>query len=441
MLVSALTLLCFQASAQAPAVPAKDPRLVALLGRIDPKRIERNVRELCSFGTRHTLSDSKDPKRGIGAARKYLEKRLRAAAARSNGRMVVTREPHEVGMRGGTAIEVVNLVATIKGSVEPDRIYVVSGHYDSRNTRGRDGRGDAPGANDDGSGTAAVLELADVLADQPLRATLRLVCYDGEEIGLLGSRADAKALADKGKRVDGMLTMDICGNTEAEDGRRERGYVRAFSYQRSVGDSDGRNLARHASDCARRYLDAFRVKLIFRGDRFGRGGDHRPFDDAGWPAMRFTEPYENYSRQHKNVVLKDGKPYGDLPDYMDFAYLAQVTRLALCVTHELAMAPAAPPRPRVRAASGLSTNAFLRVREGSKDLAGWEFLWRATTAPDWQGTLFVSASEAREGRVRALLEDVLLDDSIVGVRSVAKSGARSRSVSTLEPDSYRRRRR
>ena len=441
MLAAALTLLCFQAPVQEAQAPDKDARLVALLQRIDPKRIERNVRELCAFGTRHTLSSTKSKTRGIGAARDYLENRLRAAAKRSAGRMTVTRERHEVGMRGGTAIEVVNLVATIKGIVEPERIYVVSGHYDSRNTRGRDGDGDAPGANDDGSGTAAVLELADVLADQELHSTLRLVCYDGEELGLLGSRADAGALAKAGKTVDGMLTMDICGNTEAQDGRRERGYVRAFSYQRSVGDSNGRNLARHASDCARRYLEGFRVKLIFRGDRFGRGGDHRPFDDKGWPAMRFTEPYENYSRQHKNVVLKDGKPYGDLPDFMDFAYLGQVTRLALCVAHELAMAPPAPARPRVRAAEGLSTSAFLRVPEPSKKLAGWEFVWRATTAADWEGSVFVPVSAARNGRVTARLANVLLDDSIVAVRSVATSGARSRTVSTLEPDSYRRRRR
>jgi hypothetical protein len=417
--------------------PKRCAKAARLAMSVDAKRLEKTVRDIVAFGTRHTLSDTKDPKRGIGAARDYLEARLRKAASRSQGRMVVTREAHTVGSRRGRNIEVVNLVATIKGFTDPDRVYVIGGHYDSRNISNGDGERDAPGANDDGSGTAAVVELADLLATVPLRATLRLVCYDGEELGLLGSRADAKQLAEQGVVVDGMLTMDIVGNTEGTDGRRERSYVRVFSYQDTAADSPGRNLARVAADCAHRYLSDFRVRLIFRGDRYGRGGDHRPFAEQGWAAIRFTEPYENYPRQHQNVTEKNGKPYGDLPDYMDFAYLANVTRLALCTFYELATAPAMPAPPRVRGRN-FSTTVQIRPGDTPAYLAGWEVVWRGTTAADWQKARFVPKKRATRRGVSVTVEDLLLDDAIVGVRAVSNEGARSRIMSAREASIRRR---
>lgn len=424
---------------QVPQVPGRVADVRTLLAAVDAARLETTVRDLVRFGTRHTLSTTSDPKRGIGAARDYLEQRLRQAAARSNGRMKITREAHKAGMRGRRQVEVVNLVATIRGTEDPDRVYVVSGHYDSRNRAGRDGENDAPGANDDGSGTAAVVELAEVLAGTPLRATVRLVCYDGEEIGLMGSRADARTLKEKETNVDGMLTLDIVGNTEGGDGRRERGYVRVFSYQETGSDSTGRNLARVVSDAARRYVEGFQVKLIFRGDRYGRGGDHRPFHAAGWPAVRLTEPFENYSRQHQDVSERDGKPYGDLPDYMDFPYLANVTRVVLAAIYELASAPPTPISVRVRGTPELGTRAWIRPAAMPEWLAGFELVWRQTTAPDWQGSHFVPKQEPGRRGIETILPNILVDDVIIGARSVATDGSRSRAVSAREPGVGRRR--
>jgi hypothetical protein len=420
---------------QAAEPPALCAEVAPLLTKIEAARLERTVRELVAFGTRHSLSVTDDPKRGIGAARDYVERRLRVAAERSQGRMTVTRESHVAGARGGGELTVVNLVATLRGSVEPDRVYVVSGHYDSRNSDGRDAKGDAPGANDDGSGTAAVLEVADVLAGVPLRATLRLVSYDGEELGLLGSTADAKALAAAKAQVDGMMTLDICGNTESADGRRERGYVRVFSYQDGASDSSGRNLARSLADCARRYLAPLRVKMILRGDRYGRGGDHRPFSAAGFAAVRLSEPFENFGRQHMNVAPRDGKPYGDLPEFMDFDYLAQLARLVLAQAYELANAPPVPPPPRVLGTPELGTRVVLRRPPDLDWLAGYEIVWRDSATADWEHARFVAREAVTdEGLV---LPGVLLDDSVLGVRAVAKDGARSRAVSAPEPAARR----
>lgn len=430
---------------QTPAVPpARCEALVRRLAEVSAARLERTVATLAGFGTRHALSAREDPKRGIGAARRYLLARLRAAAARSDGRMTVAAEPHEVRLRDGRTLRVVNVAARIRGRTRPDLWFVVGAHYDSRNADIRDAEGDAPGANDDGSGTAAVLELADILASWAPPASLELILFDGEELGLLGSRAEAKRLAEAGTRVLGMATLDIVGNTEAEDGRRERGYVRVFAYLEYGGeshraglDSPGLGLARAAADCARRYLAGFRAKLILRGDRFGRGGDHRPFAEAGFPAVRFSEALENFARQHQDVVRGPDGAHGDLPEFVDAEYLAQVTRLVLALTWEQL---AAPPPPRLVLARGtrrLGTRVTIRAA-ADPGRAGWEVLWRATTAPDWQGRRFVPAGPAA---FPLELPDVLLDDSIVGVRSVGRDGSRSRAVAAFERGLLRVRRR
>lgn len=424
-------------------VPDRCARARAARESVRRARIEASVRRLESFGTQHSFSSVDDPERGIGAARTWIERELRAAARTSEGRMTVRRDVYEVGMRRGKKGRFVNLVATLRGREEGGRTYVFSGHYDSRATASFDARGDAPGANDDGSGTAAVLELARVLAPLRLRSTVRLVCYDGEELGLIGSRSDAKALAAKQARVDGMVTLDIVGNTRAADGRAQRGYVRVFSYQEGSRDSSGRNLARAAADVARRYADKaerFAVKLIFRGDRYGRGGDHRPFAEQGWPAIRCTEPFEDFSRQHKNPRQKDGKPYGDFADFMDFEYLTRVTQLVAALAVELADAPPPPPAPRVRGTATLDTTVRWRVSRPAAQLAGWEIVWRSTTEADWSGRRFVSrdAAQTRRG-FEVTLPRLLVDDSIVGLRSVGRDGARSRVVSAPEPGGLRRR--
>jgi hypothetical protein len=337
-------------------------------------------------------------------------------------------------------VELVDVVATLPGASEPERVYVVSGHYDTRNGDGRNATDAAPGANDDGSGTALSLELCRVMAAHTFAATILFVAVDGEEHGLLGATGLAKELAGKKTEVDGMLTADIVGNTLGVDGRRERGYIRCFSYAPRGNDTSGRALARAAADAARRYGEGFLVKLIFRGDRYGRGGDHAPFMREGFPAIRFTEPYEDWSRQHQFVKEKDGKPYADLPEFVDFDYVARVTRVAGALFASLARAPRAPLKVEARGLTA-AYDTELKVTPpagGAVKPWGYEAVWRATTSPDWEGARLFPAAE--KGGVQTLrLPGVLLDDSVVGVRSVSAEGHRSRVTTPPEPDATEQR--
>jgi hypothetical protein len=340
-----------------------------------------------------------------------------------------------------------NIVATLRGTSDPDRVYVVGGHYDSINARNDDSEGLAPGANDDASGTAVVVEACRVLAGVELAATVVFVCYDGEEMGLLGSTEHAERLAAAKVAVDGMITNDIVGNTLGMDGVRRRDWLRCFSYAPRGNDSNGRSLARAVTHAARRHVTGFDVRLVLRGDRYGRGGDHRPFFQAGFPAVRLTEPREDYSRQHQNVTERDGAPYGDLPEFVDFAYAAQVCRVNVATLMELASAPPPPAVLRVRAAR--DRYAVEASWPPVESAAAYELVWRATTAADWEHARRLSAAElgpAREGRgpgsgrrgaeLRATLDELCLDDVVVGVRCVGAGGACSRVTTPPEPDAF-----
>jgi hypothetical protein len=421
-------------------VPGQDPELVKMLAAISPERIEKTIRTLAGFKTRHTLSRTDSDTEGIGAARNWIEQEMKAAASQGNGRMKVERKSYrQLATRLRQEVELVDLVATLPGTSEPARVYVVSGHYDSINGSGRNNTDPAPGANDDGSGTALSLELCRVMAGHEFAATILFVAADGEEHGLLGATGLAKELAASNTNVDGMLTADIIGNTVGVDGRRERGYVRCFSYAARGNDTTGRALARAAADAARRYVDGFAVKLIFRGDRYGRGGDHAPFMREGFPAIRFTEAYEDWSRQHQFITEKDGKPYADLPEFVDFEYVARVTRVAGALVGTLARAPEPPLRVEAR---GL-TKAYdteLKVTPG-KGARPWglEVVWRATTSPDWEGSKLFPLAADGGGQETLRVPGVLLDDSVVGVRTVSAGGHRSRVVTPPEPDATEQR--
>ncbi|MBX3464698.1 MAG: M20/M25/M40 family metallo-hydrolase [Planctomycetes bacterium] len=424
--------------------PIRD-RVRGLLAQVDAARIERDVRTLVGFGTRHVLSRTDSETEGIGAARRWLEAEFAAIAARTDGRLAVARQEATVPcQRPGMPREVaiVNVLATLRGTGDPDRIYVVAGHYDSRNGRGEDGVGAAPGAVDDASGTAAVLEACRVLAGERLPATIVFAAYDGEEQGLLGSRAHAEALSAAGANVDGMITCDIVGNTLGMDGARYHRHVRCFSYAVDGADGPGRSLARAATCAAGAHLPDFEVRLVLRGDRYGRGGDHRSFFERGYPAIRLTEPREDFSRQHQDVVERDGRPYGDLPDYADFAYTANVTRVVVATLAELAAAPPAP----------LAVSAALRRDRYDTELtfvpapgaAAHEFVWRETTAADWTHVVDAAAAAVVPlggGRRQATLAGVCLDDVVVGVRAVGADGSRSRVAVPPEPDRLDRSRR
>jgi len=280
------------------------------------------------------------------------------------------------------------------------------------------------------------LEACRALCRQQFPATLVFAAFDAEEHGLLGSQAHAQALRAAGARVDGMIACDMVGNALGMDGGRYDGQVRCFSYAGSGNDGPGRSLARALTFAAGRHVPAFGVKLVFRGDRFGRGGDHRPFSDAGWPAVRCTELREDFSRQHQGELVRDGRPYGDVPDYVDFAYAANVTRVAVATLAELA---SAPPPPLVVSAQlrrdRYDTEIVFELPDAG---AGCEFVWRETTAPDWTAVVAATTArveELRPGRRKAILANVCLDDVVVGVRAVGADGSRSRVATPPEPGS------
>jgi hypothetical protein len=385
------------------------------------------------------LSEQNDPKRGIGAARDWLYAEFLKAAEASQGRMTVEKQSYEQqkAARIPQPTIITNVVATLKGSQPEatDRIYVVSGHYDSMCGSPTDGKCDAPGANDDASGTAAVLEMARVMAKYEFDATIVFMAVAGEEQGLLGSTHFAEEAKKKNWNVDAMFTNDIVGNTLGGNGLRDRGNVRVFSEgvpsneteaeattRRSVGgenDSASRQLARFIKEIGDSFVPQFKVMLIYRRDRYGRGGDHIPFLERGYPAVRFTEVNEEFRHQHQNVRVENGVQFGDLPEFVDFAYIANVARVNAASLAALAWAPSRPKGVTILAAR-LSNDTDLRWEANKEpDLAGYEIVWRDTTSPVWTNSKAV-------GNVTSFtMKGMSKDNYFFGVRSIDKDGNRS----------------
>ena len=410
-----------------------------IVREIDAKNIERTIRQLVSFGTRNTLSEQNDPKRGIGAARDWLYAEFLKAAEASGGRMTVEKQSFEQpkAARVPQPTVLTNIVATLKGT-QPEsesRIYVVSGHYDSMCSSPTDAKCDAPGANDDASGTAAVLEMARVMAKYKFDATIVFMAVPGEEQGLLGAAHYAEEAKQKAVNIDAMFTNDIIGNTLGGNGVRDRGTVRVFSegvpsnetaaeatVRRSVGgenDSASRQLARFIKETGESYVPQMKVMLVYRRDRYGRGGDHNPFLERGFPAVRFTEVNEEYKHQHQNVRVENGVQYGDLPEFVDFAYIANVARVNAASLAMLALAPSRPQNVNILTAR-LSNDTDLKWDANKEpDIAGYEIVWRDTTSPVWTNSKVV-------GKVTSFtMKGMSKDNYFFGVRAVDKDGNRS----------------
>ena len=414
------------------------PAINSIVRQIDAKNIERTIRQLVAFGTRNTLSEQNDPKRGIGAARDWLYAEFLKAAETSNGRMTVEKQSYEQqkAQRVPQPTIITNVVATLKGSQPEatDRIYVVSGHYDSMCNSPTDAKCDAPGANDDASGTAAVLEMARVMAKFEFDATIVFMAVAGEEQSLLGSTHYAELAKQKNWNIEAMFTNDIVGNTLGGNGIRDRNTVRVFSEgvptnettaeantRRSVGgenDSPSRQLARFINETTEGLVPGMNVLMVYRRDRYGRGGDHIPFLERGYPAVRFTEMNEDFRHQHQNVRVENGVQYGDLPQFVDFAYVANVARVNAA---SLAMMAYAPAKPKgVTIISRLSDDTELRWEANKEpDLYGYEIVWRDTAFHSWQGSKAV-------GNVTSFtLKGMSKDNYFFGVRAVDKEGHRS----------------
>ena len=386
----------------------RDPEVAAALRRIDADRIERDIRKLASFGTRHALSSQDDPVRGVGAAGAWIKSELEKAAALSEGRMAVSFDPFDPRdfagrdrerVDGMGVHEIRNVIAKLEGS-EPGRVIIVSGHYDSRAGQRWDVTSDAPGANDDGSGTAVVMELARALAPIKTRASIWFACVTAEEEGLWGSRHLAKFCDEEGITVEAMITNDIVGGAKDKNGFSEDHVLRIFSEGRpharpdshprrkrqarwpSESDSPSRELARHTARMMELYTPDFRPRLIFRLDRYLRGGDHRPFTLLGYPGIRLTEPKENYRHQHQDVRREKDIQYGDLPQYVDFAYVARVARANAASILGAARAPGPPRGVRLLAALTNESTLFWKSTD-DPSVKGYRLLMRRTSEPRW----------------------------------------------------------
>jgi hypothetical protein len=404
-----------------------------MLRRVDAHRIEKTIRTLVAFGTRNTLSTQDDPKRGIGAARDWLYQQFQDVAKTSDGRMTVELQTFEQAAgrypRIAASTKVTNVVATLRGTQteSANRIYVVSGHYDSMCTRPTDAECDAPGADDDASGVAVALESARVMAPHKFNATILFMAVAGEEQGLVGSTYFAEQAKQKNLDIDAMFTNDIVGNgkeslrvfsegipsDESADDARTRKSV--------GGENDGpsRQLARYIVATSHKYITDFRVWMIYRRDRYLRGGDHVPFLEQGYPAVRFTETNENYNHQHQNVRVENGVQYGDLPQFDSFPYIARVARVNVAALASLALAPARPKEVKV-VTTRLTNDTDLQWEANKEpDFDHYEIVWRDTDEPTW------SHSKAIGKETTYTAKDTSKDNYLFGVRAVGKSGAKS----------------
>ena len=418
-----------------PQFPDRDLR--ALLREIDSDRIEATVRRLVAFGTRHTMSSQDDPVRGIGAARDWIRDQFNAIAATSGGRMTVELQafvqPPSTTLPVPTTIT--NVIATLRGTTAPERVYVVSGHYDSRITDVLDFTGDAPGADDDGSGVATVLELARVFAPRPTDATIIFVAVAGEEQGLFGSAFMAAQLKAAGTDIQGMFSNDIVGTGDAHDGTAPDPFtVRLFvegvptsetaqqaAIRRAIGgENDGasRQLGRFVESVAKNIFTGMRIRVDWRRDRFLRSSDHVSFLQQGYPAARFTEPRENFAHEHQNVRVENGVQFGDLPEFCDFDYIARVARVNAAALWSLAQGPGTPKNVRIQATT-LTNDTTLTWNHGTDpDLAGYEVVWRESTATNWTRVIPV-------GDVTTATIHLSKDNVQFGVRAVDRDGHRS----------------
>jgi hypothetical protein len=413
-----------------------DAELRRLLREIDQDNIEAIIRKLASFGTRHTLSSQDDPNRGIGASRDWILAELNRYAAASGGRMTVALQSYiqQPASRIPVATRITNVVATLRGSVTPDRVYVVSGHYDSRVTDVMNATADSPGANDDASGVAVAMELARVMATRRPDATIVFTAVAGEEQGLYGARHQAAQYRAAGTDIHAMFTNDIIGSSTADDGTKDPRSVRLFAEgvptaetpaeantRRSVGgenDSPARQLARFVSSVAGNDATGMHIRTIYRRDRFLRGGDHIGYLEQDYPAARFTEPNENFAHQHQDVRVEDGVQFGDLPEFCDFAYITRVAKVNGATLWSLSQAPGTPKNVRVLTDNLTNDTDLVWDRGPEPDLAGYEVVWRATDSPDW--THVIPVGDVTEVRV-----DLSKDNAFFGVRAVDRDGHRS----------------
>lgn len=418
------------------APPASDARIYDIVDASSPERVEADIRTLAGFGTRNTMSDTLSDTRGIGAARRWIKAEFDKISDACGGCLEVSYQRTLVEAQGRIPEDtwVVNVIAIQRGTEHPNRYVIMSGDIDSRASDGSDGITDAPGANDNASGMAGTLEAARLLTQYTFGSSIAYTGLSGEEQGLWGGRHLAARAKEDGWDIVGVLNNDMIGNIEGVDGVIDNSTFRVFSEptpvtetdrqraQRRVygGEIDGpsRQIARYVDKVTDQYFTNLDAIMIYRLDRFGRGGHHRPFNDEGFAGVRIMETHENYTRQHQDIRVEDGIAYGDVIDGVDFDYAARLTAVNAATLAALAWAPPAPSNVLIGGAVQPSTTlAWDPVQ--SVSLAGYRVYWRDTTAPQWQHSRFV-------GDVTEFtLEGMVIDNYLFGVAAVGINGTES----------------
>jgi len=446
--------------------PSPDAKLRAIVAPVSVAQLKHTVEILVSFGTRHTLSSQTDPKRGIGAALSWAESEFgRYSAACGNCLTVGRASDTFTGARVPTPTKITDVFAIQRGTERPNDVVIITGHIDSRVTDIMNANAFEPGANDDGSGVATLMEAARVLSKHKFPGTIVYAALMGEEQGLYGGKVMAAYAKAQGWNVIADLNNDIIGNSCSSDGVCDSTHVRVFSegprwqghedlaaQQRSLGgenDSPSRNFSRYLDSLADRLKIGLDVRQVWRNDRFGRGGDHSDFLDVGFPAVRLTVAVENYDWQHQDVRVENGKHYGDTPDHMDFAYLAKVAKLNIAALAAMASAPP-PPEPKVEGAVATDTTVSFKPVAGADD---YIVRWRATDSNQWQhsnrgqpvktgGCIRIEEvriPQARDliGTYQCYLFHIRVDDWVFGVSSLSKDGFESPVASAVPGGAFK----
>ena len=408
-------MLLFTVSTAIGQIAVDDPEIRKMIYEVKSENMEATVKKLVSFGTRHTLSDTKSSTRGIGAAQRWVKSEFDNYALVSNGRLTSVIDYFTIkadGKRIKNDSQLGNVMATLKGTeVTDDRVLIISGHLDSRATDVMDSSIDAPGANDDGSGVAAMMELARIMCKREFPFTIIFVAVVGEEQGLYG----AKYLADKAKEqkwnVIAMINNDMIGNslssgTQLRDNRQVRVFSETIPYLETEAeakirkstnrdnDSPSRQLARYIKTVTNQYVEQLDIKLVYRNDRFLRGGDHTPFSQNGFTAIRFCEMNENFDHQHQTVRKENNTQYGDLPEFMDFEYLRKVACSNLATLSNLAWSPRAPLNIRIEVKDLTNFSTLVWNKPEGKSIYGYNILIRETSSPIWEKSIFVTDTNA-----------------------------------------------
>ncbi|MDZ7780532.1 MAG: M28 family metallopeptidase [Gemmatimonadota bacterium] len=421
---------------QSTLPPELDPRLYEIAEAASSERVEDDIRTLAGFGTRNTLSDTLSDTRGIGAARRWIKAEFDEISEACGGCLEVSyhRTFMEADGRITEDVEIVNVVAILRGTEHPNRYVMMSGDIDSRASNGSDGETDAPGANDNASGMAGTIEAARILSQHEFPSSVAFVGLSGEEQGLWGGQYLAADAVEEGWDIAAVLNNDMIGNIAGIDGVIDNTVFRVFSQPTPVeehepegwsyrvygGEVDGpsRQIARYVDRIADGYFPNLDAMMIYRLDRFGRGGHHRPFNDAGFPGVRIMEAHEHYDRQHQDIRVEDGREYGDVIEGVDFDFAAKMTSLNATVLAAMAWAPPTPENVRIGGAVRPSTTLSWDP-VSDPNLAGYKIYWRRTTDAQWQWSRWV-------GDVTEFtLENVVIDNYVFGVAAVGRDGNES----------------